>query len=148
MIFVARYNDGSCGTAEAENEEQARKLLQSDEMRFDPEQDQIVSVRRLKASFASRWFFEDQDSEDLVEIDRLSGLLGITVAEEILQHEYPMIAAAHAACEQEEPFFDKSADQITPIVHNRPQLRQMEKWEQNLLRRLRQAIKLELERTR
>ncbi len=146
MIFVARYNDGRCGIAEAENEEQERKLLQSEEMRFDPEQDQIISVRPLITPFASRWFFEDLDSDDFVEIDRLSGLLGFNVAEEVLQHEYPMIATAHATCEQEEPMFDPKADQTTPIVYNRPQLEQMTKWERNLLRRLRQAIKLELER--
>jgi len=148
MIFVARYNDGSCGIADAENEDQARQLLQSEEMRFDPEQDRIISLRPLTTPFASRWFFEDQDSDDLVEIDRLSGLLGFNVAEEILQHEYPMIATAHATCEQEEPMFDAKADQTTPIVHNRPQLEQMTKWEQNLLCRLRQAIRLELERGR
>ena len=146
MIFVARYNDGSCGIADAENEEQARKLLQSEEMRFDPERDRIISLRQLSTSFASRWFFEDEDSEDLVEIDRLSGLLGLSVAEEILQHEYPMIATAHATCDQEEAFFDAKADHTTPIIYNRPQLEQMTKWERNLVRRLRQAIKLELER--
>ena len=148
MIFVARYNDGSCGIAEADSEEQARKLLQSEEIHFDPEQDRIISVRQLSTSFASRWFFEHQDSEDLVEIDRLSGLLGFNVAEEILQHEYRMIATAHAICEQEEPFFDANADQTTPIVYNQPQLKQMTKWQRNLLGRLRQAIKLELERDR
>ncbi len=114
MIFVARYNDGRCGIAEAENEEQERKLLQSEEMRFDPEQDQIISVRPLITPFASRWFFEDLDSDDFVEIDRLSGLLGFNVAEEILQHEYPMIATAHATCEREEPLLDVKADQTTP----------------------------------
>jgi len=115
-------------------------------MRFDPQQDRIISVRPLTTPFASRWFFEDQDSDDLVEIDRLSGLLGFNVAEEILKHEYPMIATAHATCKQEEPLFDAKADQTTPIVYNRPQLEQMTKWERNLLRRLRSVSERESEK--
>lgn len=57
-----------------------------------------------------------------------------------------MIAAAHATCEQEKPLLDSDADQSAPIFLSRPQLKQMDKWERNLVRRLRQAIKLELER--
>jgi hypothetical protein len=52
----------------------------------------------------------------------VSGLLGTQVAEEICEHEYPMIAAAHATCEQEEPLLDRNADQHTPILYNQPQL--------------------------
>ena len=146
MIFVARYADGSCGIADAENEEMARKLLRSEEMLFDPDQDRIVTVRPLSTAFVSRWFFEDKDSKEVVEIDRLAGQLGENVIDELMHHEYPMIAVAHETVDQEEPPFDPNADQHTPLVYNRPQLKQMDKWETNLRRRVRQAIDLELTR--
>lgn len=147
MIFVVRYNDGICGIMEAQTEEEARQVAQSEAMRFDPERDRVISVRQLAAPFASRWFLDGEESEEFEEIDSLSGLLGREVSEEILQHEYPMILTAHATCEQEEPMFDENADQTTPLIHNPPQLHQMTKWQGNLVRRLRQAIRLEKERT-
>jgi len=64
-------------------------------------------------NFVSRWFFELKDSNDPIEVDRLCGMLGHDLSEEITEHEYPKIAAAHATCELEEPFFDKDADQET-----------------------------------
>lgn len=146
MIFVARYSDGSCGIAQAENEEAARELLQSEEIWFDPETNRIVSLRPLSSSFVSRWFFDDHNSRELNEIDRLSGMLGERVADEVFEHEYPMIAVAHATTDREEPFFDPKADQMTPLAHNPAQLRQMNRWSENLRRRLRQAVELELQR--
>ena len=146
MIFIARYNDGTCGIAEAADEANARELLQSDGALFDPERDTIVSLRSSSRKFVSRWFFELKDSNDPIEVDRLCGMLGHDVSEEITEHEYPMIAAAHATCELEEPFFDKDADQETPIIHSPRQLEQMNRWNKNLLRRLRQAIDLEIKR--
>jgi hypothetical protein len=102
MIFVARYADGSCGIAEAENEEVARKLLQSEEIYFDPENDRIVTIRPLSTPFISRWFFDDKDSEDKAEIDRLAGLLGENVVDDVIHHEYSMIEVAHETVHQEE----------------------------------------------
>ena len=102
-------------------------------------------MRPLSGRFRSRWHFERRDSDDM-EIDRLGGTLGQEVADEILEHEYPLILTAHATCEQEEPLFDENADQDTPLIFNSPQLRQMDAWSMNLRRRVRQAIELELER--
>jgi len=146
MIFIARYNDGTCGIAEAADEANARELLQSDGALFDPERDTIVSLRSSSRKFVSRWFFELKDSNDPIEVDRLCGMLGHDVSEEITEHEYPMIAAAHATCELEEPFFDKDADQETPIIHSPRQLEQMNRWNKNLLLRLRQAVDVEIKR--
>jgi len=72
-------------------------------------------------------------------------MLGRDLSEEITEHD-PMIAAAHATCELEEPFFDKDADLGTPIIHSPRQLEQMNRWNKNLLRRLRLAIDLEIKR--
>jgi hypothetical protein len=44
---------------------------QSDEAHFDSKRDRIISLRQLSTPFISRLFFEEQDSEDLVEVDRL-----------------------------------------------------------------------------
>jgi hypothetical protein len=145
MMFVARYGDGSCGIAEASDEVSARELLQSEEAFFH-EHDKIVSLRPLPRPFVSRWFFESKDSDELPEIDRLGGMLGHQVAEEIQEHEYPMILSAHSTCEQEEPLLDPKADMSDPLIYNMGQLDQMKKWEKNLKRRLRQAVELELER--
>jgi hypothetical protein len=87
MIFVARYSDGSCGIAEAENEEIARKLLQSAEAYFTPPQDRLISVRRLSSPFVSRWFFDYSDSENPMKVARLCGIIGERVADELLQKE-------------------------------------------------------------
>lgn len=148
MIFVGRYADGSCGIAEAANEEAARKLFESDEIYFDAENDRIVSIRNLSTPFVSRWFFDQKDGQDTVEIDRLTGGLGERVVEDVLRHEYPMIVVAHETSDQEEPLFDPQADPTTPLVHNPAQLEQMDKWSTNLLRRVRQAIEIELKRFR
>jgi len=147
LIFVARYKNGSCGLAEAPNEERARQVLESEEADFDPEKDEIVNLRPLSGGFVSRWYFDHKDSDDL-EIDRLSGILGAEVTDEILEHEYPAILTAHATCAQEEPLFDEDADQATPLIYNRPQVQQMAKWSKNLRNRVRQAIDFELQRFR
>jgi hypothetical protein len=147
VIFIARYNDGTCGITEATDEANARELLQSDGALFDPERDTIISLRPSSRKFVSRWFFDLKDSNDPIEVDRLCGMLGHDLSEEITELEYPMIAAAHATCELEEPFFDQDADQETPIFHNPRQLKQMNRWNKNLLRRLRQAIDLEIKRS-
>lgn len=146
MIFVARYKDGSCGIADAVNEEEARDWLESDAAWFDPKNDEIVSLRALAEPFVSRWFFEDMKSKELTEIARLSGMVSHGVAEELYENEYPMISAAYRTAENEEPMFDPKADQVTPIVSNPAQLRQMKKWGDNLLNRVRQAVEIELKR--
>jgi hypothetical protein len=84
MVFIAYYSDGSCGIAEAENEENARKLLRSEEAYFTPPEDRLVSVRRLSSPFVSRWFFDYSNSENPTEGARLCGVLGERVANEIL----------------------------------------------------------------
>jgi hypothetical protein len=146
MIFVARYKDGSCGIADAHNESDARTLLESEAAWFDPEDDEIVSLRPLASQLVSRWFFEGVKSKELTEIDRLSGMLSHEVADEISEHEYPMISLAHRSAEDEEPLFDPNADQITPIISNPAQLNQMKKWGDNLVNRVRQAVEIELKR--
>jgi hypothetical protein len=146
MIFVARYKDGTCGIADAGTELDARNVLQSEAAWFDPKSDEIVSLRPLIGQFVSRWFFEGVNSNELSEIDRLSGMLSHEVAEEISEHEYPMISVAHSTAEDEEPMFDPTADQITPIVSNPAQLSQMKKWGDNLVNRVRQAVEIELKR--
>jgi hypothetical protein len=108
MMFVAPYRDGSCGIAEASDEASARSLLQSEEAYFH-DHDKIVSLRPLSRPFVSRWYFDSRDGDELPEIDRLDGMLSHGVAEEIQEHEYPMILAAHSTCEQEEPLFDTNA---------------------------------------
>jgi hypothetical protein len=75
-------------------------------------------------------------------------MLSHGVVEEIQEHEYPMILAAHSTCEEEEPLFDPKADMTTPLMYSEVQLDQMGKWEENLKRRLRQAVELELERSK
>ena len=70
MIFIARYNDGTCGIAEAADEPNARGLLHSDGALFDPQRDTIVSLRSSSRKFVSRWFFELKDSNDPIEVDR------------------------------------------------------------------------------
>ncbi len=45
MIFVARYKDGTCGIADAQNETEARALLQSEAAWFNPDDDELVSLR-------------------------------------------------------------------------------------------------------
>jgi hypothetical protein len=94
MVFVAYYSDGSCGIAEAENEEIARKLLQSEAAYFTPPEDQIISVRQLSAAFVSRWFLEYGDSEHPMEGARLCGLLGRIIAEEILASQFKQMDKA------------------------------------------------------
>ena len=103
MIFVARYKDGTCGIADASNEAEARALLQSEAALFNPDDDEIVSLRALTSPFVSRWFFEDVNSKELTEVARLSGMLSHDVADELYEHEYPMISAAHRNAEMEEP---------------------------------------------
>jgi hypothetical protein len=145
MMFVARYRNGDCGIVEASDEASARQLLESDEAWFD-ENDKIVSLRPLSQPFVSRWSFHSTDSDNLEEIDLLHGWLGNRVAEEIQEREYPTILAAHSTCEQEEPLFDRNSDTTTPLIYNQAQLEQMDRWEENLKRRLRQAVQLELGR--
>ena len=94
MVFVAYYSDGSCGIAEAENEEIARQLLQSEEAYFTPPEDQIIRVRQLSVPFVSRWFFEYGDSEHPMEVARLCGLLGRIIAEEILSSQFKQMDKA------------------------------------------------------
>lgn len=148
MIFVARYKDGSCGIAEAGNEADARKALESDLAWFKPGDDEIMSLRPVTAPFVSRWFFEDVGSKELSEVARLSGMLNESVAEEIYDHEYPMISAAHRTAEEEEPMFDPKADMVTPILSNPTQFNQMMKWGDNLIKRVRQAVEIEIKRFR
>jgi hypothetical protein len=121
MMFVARYRDGSCGIAEASDEARARELLQSVEAYFR-EHDKIVSLRPLSCPFVSRWHFDSRDGDELPEIDRLDGMLCHRAAEEIQEHEYPMILSAHSTCELEEPLFDPKADTSTPLIYNEGQL--------------------------
>lgn len=144
-MFVARYRNGDCGIVEASDEASARQLLESNDTWF-VDDDKIVSIRPLSQPFVSRWSFHSTDSDDLAEIDLLEGILTESVAVEIHQHEYPMIPVAHSTCEQEEPLFDQNSDKATPLMHNKAQLEQMDRWEENLKRRLRQAVQLELRR--
>ena|SRR5438552_14005007 len=111
MMFIARYNDGSCGIAEAEDETKARALLESDEADFDPEKQRIATMRPLSGRFVSRWHFERRDSDDM-EIDRLGGTLGQEVADEILEHEYPLILTAHATCDRKNHYLMKMLTKI------------------------------------
>jgi hypothetical protein len=143
MIFIARYNDGSCGIADAIDEAKARELLLSDGA-YCTDDDRIISLRPLANAFVSRWAFNDKDSKESLEVDHLSGMLGEQLTDEIFDHEYPMISAAHATVEHEVPFFKRDIDMTEPIDVRH--VRQMGKWERNLVRRLRQAIKLEMER--
>ncbi len=146
MIFVARYKDGTCGIADAQNETEARALLQSEAAWFNPDDDEMVSLRALTSPFVSRWFFEDVKSKELTEVARLSGMFSHDVADELYEHEYPMISAAHRNAEVEEPMFDPKADRGTPIVSNPVQLNQMKKWGDNLVNRVRQAVEIEMNR--
>jgi len=145
MMFVARYGNGDCGIVEASDEASARQLLESNDTWF-VDNDKIVSIRPLSQPFVSRWSFHSIDSDDLEEIDLLEGILTENVANEIHQHEYPMILVAYSTCEQEEPLFDQNSDKTTPLMHNKAQLKQMDRWEENLKRRVRQAVELELRR--
>jgi hypothetical protein len=146
MIFVARYADGTCGIAEAANEADGRMLLESEEAWFKPDDDEIISLRPLTCQFVSRWYFEDVKSNELCEVARLSGMVSHDVAEELYEHEYPMISTAHRTAENEQPLFDPTADQTTPIIKNPAQLKQMKKWGDNLVNRVRQAVEIELNR--
>lgn len=146
MIFVARYKDGSCGIADAANETEARDLLESDTAWFNPDDDEIVSLRPVTTPFVSRWFFEDVKSAELTEVARLSGMLSHDLAEELYEREYPMISAAHRTAQNEEPLFDPNADQTTPILKNTAQFKQMKKWGDNLVNRVRQAVEIEINR--
>lgn len=77
-----------------------RQLLDDNDIhtRF-VENDKIVSLRPLSQPFVSRWCLHFPNSDDLEEL--LDGTLTERVAEEILQHEYPMVFAAYSTCEQE-----------------------------------------------
>ncbi len=99
MLPVIRMEAAALLTPQMKTE--ARSLLQSDETWFNPENDKIISLRLLSSPYISRWFFEDVHSKELCEIARLSGMVSHDVAEELDQHEYPMIAAAHRAAEHE-----------------------------------------------
>jgi hypothetical protein len=144
MIFVARYRDGICGIVEASDEASARQLLESNDT-WVLENDKIVSLRPLSQPFVSLWSFHSTDSDDLEEIDLLGGILTERVAEEIHQHEYPMILVAHSTCEQEESFRDRDSGKAASLLTNAG-LEQWDRWEENLKRRLRQAVQLELRR--
>ena len=147
MIFVVRYSDGSCGIAEAASERGARALLRSEEVLEDID---IVSVRRLSFPFVSRWFFDHKDSEVLLEVACLSGRLGHDVTDEVLDHEYPTVATAYAISDDEEQFCPSNAQEINVILNRaeleQAQREQMERCDNNLKRRLRQAVAFELER--
>jgi hypothetical protein len=146
MIFVARYQDGSCGIADAATEAAARELLQSEAAWFDPHRNKIISLRPLTTPFVSRWYFEEMNSEELSEVARLSGMFSHDVAEELYEHEYPMISAAYRTAEDEEPLFNQSAEKTTPILSDPALLNQMVKWGDNLANRVRQAVEIELKR--
>jgi hypothetical protein len=150
MMFVARYRNGDCGIVEASDEAGARQLLESNDTWF-VDNDKIVSLRPLSQPFVSRWSFHSTDSDDLEEIDLLQGILTERVAEEIHQHEYPMIlvahstCAAHSTCEEEETLVDRNSGKIASLL-TEAGLEQWDRWEENLKRRLRQAVELELRR--
>jgi len=57
-----------------------------------------------------------------------------------------MISVAHRSAEVEEPMFDPEADEVTPLVSNTAQLKQMRKWGDNLVNRVRQAVEIEMNR--
>jgi len=42
--------------------------------------------------------------------------------------------------------FDPEADEVTPLVSNTAQLKQMRKWGDNLVNRVRQAVEIEMNR--
>lgn len=144
MMFVARYGNGDCGIVEASDEASARQLLESNDTWF-VDDDKIVSIRPLSQPFVSRWSFHSTDSDDLEEIDLLEGILTESVAVEIHQHEYPMIPIAHSTSEQEESFRDRNSGKAASLV-TKAGLEQWDRWEENLKRRLRQAVELELRR--
>jgi hypothetical protein len=134
MMFVARYKNGDCLIVEASDEASARQLLESndtwrqllDDSRF-VDNDKIVSLRPLSQPFVSRWCLHFPNSDDLEEL--LDGTLTERVAEEILQHEYPLVQAAYSTCEQD------VANMTTE---------QFDRWDENRQHRLRQAVELEL----
>jgi hypothetical protein len=144
MMFVVRYRDGICGIVEASDEASARQLLESNDT-WVLENDKIVSLRPLSQPFVSMWAFHSTDSDDLEEIDLLNGILAERVALEIHQHEYPMIPVAHSTCEQEESFRDRNSGRAASLL-TKAGLEQWHRWEENLKRRLRQAVELELKR--
>jgi hypothetical protein len=144
MMFVARYRDGSCGIVEASDEASARHLLESNDT-WVHENDKMVSLRPLSQPFVSLWSFNSTDSDDLEEIGLLEGILTESVAEEIHQHEYPMIPVAHSTSEQEESFRDRNSGKTASLV-TKAGLEQWDRWEENLKRRLRQAVEVELRR--
>lgn len=135
-MFVARYKGGDCLIVEASDEASARQLLESNDtwrqlLESNDTQfvdnDKIVSLRPLSQPFVSRWGLHFTGSDDLEEL--FDGTLTERVAEEILQHEYPVVFAAYSTCEQD------VADKTTE---------QWDRWEEDLKRRLRQAVELEL----
>jgi hypothetical protein len=144
MMFVARYRNGDCGIVEASDEASARQLLESNDTWF-VEDDEIVSIRPLSQPFVSRWSFHSTDSDYLEEIDLLEGIVTESIAEEIHQHEYPMIPIAHSTCEQEESFRDRNSGKAASLV-TKAGRKQWNRWEENLKRRLRQAVEVELGR--
>jgi hypothetical protein len=55
------------------------------------------------------------------------------LADELYEHEYPMISAAYRTAEHEEPMFDPVVDLLTPIVSSPAQFDQMTRWGDNLV---------------
>jgi hypothetical protein len=147
-IFVARLTDGSTVIGEAADPRDARERFCGEEGTAHGEE--IATLRELPANvFCSRWYL-NVNATDLEELDCPDGSLSQEIRWDLIEHEYPLIHAAHQSAGtggNEEPFADPSLPRTTPLVHP-GNVAQMNKWKENLIARLRQAAQLELERCR